>query len=97
MISITKAVKTRWDDLSLSNTITGGVHHSEAPDRTSMPYAIYSEIDNEIANRTYILEMGKLLIQWDVYTDDGDPETCADLMDTIDSSFYFSMRSKTNT
>lgn len=87
MIEMVKAIKTRWDAKSLSSTVTGGIWHSRPPERTEMPYCVFSEISNVNTGETRCTRMGRYECQFDVYTDDGNPETSADVAETIRNTF----------
>ena len=67
MIDIDEAVKTRWTARSLSSTITGGIHHARAPEQTSMPYCIYSNVSDAPTSGTRSSRYNRALIQFDVY------------------------------
>lgn len=86
-IEITKAVKERWTAKSLSNSVTGGIHHGRPPAKSAMPYCIYNEITANPIGNTNCYRNGRMELQFDIYTDDGDPETCADLAVLVRDAF----------
>ena len=49
---IEKAIKTRWDNHGLDNTVTGGLHDTLPPPRTSYPYTVYSQISGTRTGKT---------------------------------------------
>ena len=68
-IEVDKAIVTRWDNKSLDNTVTGGLHHGLKPERTSMPYASFSTISDVTTGKTHTARYGLKTIQisvWDV-------------------------------
>lgn len=80
MNEITKAIKTRWDAKSLDDTVTGGIFHSRtSPARNQMPYVIFHELSSLVAVRTRRGIYTDFNVQFDCYSDDGDPETSNDI------------------
>lgn len=83
MIELVKAIKARWTAKSLDSSVTGGIHHSRAPERVAMPYCVFSEVSNTSNGETRCSRMGRFECQFDVFTASGDPEVCADLAETV--------------
>ena len=84
MISITKAIITRWDAKSLDDTITGGIHHSRLPpNRIAMPYVIYNELSAPVSAKTRRSIYTDFNIQFDVYSQSADPEAAYDKAELI--------------
>ena len=46
------AFKHRWDDRSISNTITSGIREEIMPELTSVPYAVIRDVKETVKNRT---------------------------------------------
>ncbi|MGH8120596.1 MAG: tail completion protein gp17, partial [Gammaproteobacteria bacterium] len=72
LIDITKAIKVRLTALSISGVVSGGIHHSRAPEGTQMPYAIYAEISDNVTSGTIASRYNRALVQVDVYDDTPD-------------------------
>ena len=95
-IDITKAIKTRWTAQSLGSSVTGGIHHTKAPPRTSFPYATFFEVSNAVRAQSRASRTNMFRVQIDVYTDDGNAETCADLAETVKTNLVHADNASTN-
>ena len=91
-----KAIKTRWDAKSLVSSITGGIHHGRPPEQSDMPYCVFTELSNPVTNRTRGSRYYEFNVQFDVYASTGDPETSADLAESIKAAFCNAENASTN-
>lgn len=82
-IEVTKAIKARWDAKNLGDSITGGIHHSRTPEKTDQPYCVFNELSNPVTVKTHRSLYADFNVQFDVYVNDGDPESAADLANLI--------------
>lgn len=96
MKEIVEAIKSRWDNSSLSDSITGGIWHGKAPDGQSMPYCIFNEISNTKRDSTRTKYYHDFVVQFDVFTDDGDPSTSGALADLVWAAFDHANNAQTS-
>ena len=96
MIPIVKAIKTRWTNKSLATTITGGIHHSTTRAREGMPYCIFQEIGTPITGHDRSKTCGIFKVQFEVFTNDGNPETSGDAALSVLQAMEYSDKAGTN-
>lgn len=94
MLSIDQAVKTRWNAQSLGNTITGGVYQIQVPERTAMPYCVYSTISDLKNTQTHNSRYSRVDVQFQVY--DTTPELVSSEAVLIQNAFQHANRAATN-
>lgn len=96
MNDIVKAIKTRWTNAGLGDSVTGGIWHSEAPERTTAPFCIFNEINTATTKNTRQSRYRKFDVQFDIYASGGDPETVADLAEAVENAFDHCHKAQTN-
>lgn len=95
-IEIAKAIKTRWDAKSLGSSVTGGIHNGRPPERPTMPYCIFTDVSASNKGETACQRGTRMEIQFDVYCNDGNPETCGDLAVSVRDAFVNADRATTS-
>lgn len=88
-MALAEAIKSRWTAAGLASSV-GRIHHSRAPEKSDMPYAVYNEISNSETGQTHCLKMLRSEIQIDVYTKDGDAGACRAKADLIIDALEYS-------
>lgn len=95
MIELSKAIKTRYEAKSLDTSV-GEFYNSRSPEKAVMPYVIYQEVAATVVQRSRVSEYSSVTVQWDVYCDDGDPETASDGLEAILAIMEYGERGAAN-
>lgn len=70
MLSIDQAVKTRWNNKSLTaaiGAVAPGIHQIQVPERTAMPYCVYSTISDLKNIQSIKSRYSSVEVQFQVY------------------------------
>lgn len=93
---IAKAVKARWDAEDLGDSVTGGLHNGRPVERSAMPYCIFTEIWGSNSGETVAQRTNRMELQFDVYVNNGNPETAYDLAILVRDAFVNADRAATD-